>query len=211
MKSSSASSAHCRSSKTSTVGPRSAMRSKNIRQPANRSSLARRRASSSPSRGARRGSMKRRSSSSGTNVRDGRPRASRPRGRRLLLLGDAGAHPHHLGERPEGDALAVGDAAAAVPPDVVDEAVDVLQELPRRAATCRSRRCRHRERGAPCPRRRRVEQVLQRAGTRGRGRRTATRARPSGARRRAARSREAPARAGTGSALPFSRGSPASS
>ena len=43
---------------------------------------------------------------------------------------DPGAHPDHLGERPVGDALAVGEAAAAVPPDVVGEPVDVLLELP---------------------------------------------------------------------------------
>ena len=38
-----------------------------------------------------------------------------PRGRGLLVLGDAAAHAHHLGQRPVGDALAVGEAAAAVP------------------------------------------------------------------------------------------------
>src|SRR5689334_25438599 len=48
-----------------------------------------------------------------------------------LLLADACAHAHHLGKRPVGDALAVGEAAAAVPPDLVDQAVDVLLELPR--------------------------------------------------------------------------------
>ena len=41
-----------------------------------------------------------------------------------------GPHADHLGERPEGDALAVGEAAAAVPPDVVLEAVHVLEVLP---------------------------------------------------------------------------------
>ena len=39
----------------------------------------------------------------------------RERRRRLLVLGDPAAHPHHVGERPVGDALAVGEAAAAVP------------------------------------------------------------------------------------------------
>ena len=49
---------------------------------------------------------------------------------RLLVLDDAGAHAHHLRQRPERDALAVGEAAAAVPPDVFGETVDVLVELP---------------------------------------------------------------------------------
>ena len=55
------------------------------------------------------------------------------RQRRLpaLVLGDAAAHPHHVGERPVGDSLAVGQAAAAVPPDRLREAVEVLVELPR--------------------------------------------------------------------------------
>jgi hypothetical protein len=39
-------------------------------------------------------------------------------------------HPDHFRERPVGDALAVGQAAAAVPVNVVGEAVDVLLELP---------------------------------------------------------------------------------
>ena len=49
----------------------------------------------------------------------------------VVVLGDAGAHAHHVRERPVGDALAVGETAAAVPVDVVDEAVEVLVELPR--------------------------------------------------------------------------------
>ena len=53
------------------------------------------------------------------------------RGRRLLLLGDAAAHAHHVGERPVGHALAVGEAAPAVPVDGLGDAVEVLVELPR--------------------------------------------------------------------------------
>ena len=45
----------------------------------------------------------------------------------------SGPHPHHLGQRPVRDALAVGQAPAAVPVDDVGEAVDVLVELPRQA------------------------------------------------------------------------------
>jgi hypothetical protein len=52
------------------------------------------------------------------------------RGLRCLFLDDPGAHPHHLRERPVGDAVAVGEAAAPVPPEVVGETVHVLLELP---------------------------------------------------------------------------------
>ena len=48
----------------------------------------------------------------------------------LLVLGDPAAHPHHVGERPVGDALAVGEAAAAVPVRELGEPVEVLVELP---------------------------------------------------------------------------------
>ena len=60
---------------------------------------------------------------------DRRPQLRQCRLRRLLL-DDPRPHPHHLRQRPVGDAFAVGEAAAAVPPDVVGEPVDVLLELP---------------------------------------------------------------------------------
>ena len=46
-------------------------------------------------------------------------------------LRDLGAHPHHLAERPERDALPVGGAPPVVPPHVLRQAVDVLEQLPR--------------------------------------------------------------------------------
>ena len=52
------------------------------------------------------------------------------RGGRLLVLDDPAAHAHHLGQRPVRDALPVGEAAAAVPPRLLGEAVLVLLELP---------------------------------------------------------------------------------
>src|SRR5262249_46287848 len=61
---------------------------------------------------------------------DGRPELVAGRGR-VFALGDSGAHPHHLGERPVGDALAVREAPAAMPVDEVDEPCDVLLEPPR--------------------------------------------------------------------------------
>ena len=48
----------------------------------------------------------------------------------VVVLGDAAAHAHHVGERPVGDALAVGEAAASMPVRQLREAVEVLVELP---------------------------------------------------------------------------------
>ena len=50
---------------------------------------------------------------------------------RLLVLGDPGAHPDHVGERPVRDALAVREAAPAVPVRDLRDPVEVLVELPR--------------------------------------------------------------------------------
>jgi hypothetical protein len=49
---------------------------------------------------------------------------------RPVVLRDAEPLPHHLSQRPERDTLAVGQATAVMPVDVVDQAVDVLAELP---------------------------------------------------------------------------------
>jgi hypothetical protein len=51
----------------------------------------------------------------------------------VLLLLDRGPHPDHLGEGPVRDAVAVGQAPAAVPQDAFGDAVHVLLELPRQA------------------------------------------------------------------------------
>ena len=66
----------------------------------------------------------------------------RPRSVVVLALGDTRAHANHLGERPVRHAVAVGEAPAAVPGHVLGDAVEILVELPARAATCRCRRCR---------------------------------------------------------------------
>jgi len=50
--------------------------------------------------------------------------------RRILVLQDPGAAPHHLGESPERDTFPVRQTAALVPPDVVDQPVDVFVQLP---------------------------------------------------------------------------------
>ena len=54
----------------------------------------------------------------------------RPGGRLVVGLEQAGTSADHLAEGPEADALAVRRGAAVVPPDGLDEPVDVLQELP---------------------------------------------------------------------------------
>ena len=48
----------------------------------------------------------------------------------LVVLGDPAAHAHHVGERPVRDAVAVGEAAAAMPVDDLLDPVEVLVELP---------------------------------------------------------------------------------
>ena len=60
-------------------------------------------------------------------------RLAQLRARRVvpLVLGDPAAHPHHVGERPVGDAFAVREAAAAMPVGELRQAVEVLVELPR--------------------------------------------------------------------------------
>ncbi len=55
------------------------------------------------------------------------------RGGGLLVLPDQAAHPHHVGQRPVGDAFAVGETAASVPVDLFDDPVEVLVELPDQA------------------------------------------------------------------------------
>ena len=129
MKSSSDASAHCMSSNASTVGYTSASRSKNVRQAANRSSRPNALPSSRPIRCATRGSTNRRSSGIGDVLVEHLGQLGQGR-RGALVLADPAAHPHHVGQRPVGHALAVGEAAAAVPVDDLGQAVEVLVELP---------------------------------------------------------------------------------
>ena len=63
------------------------------------------------------------------------------RSSRLLLFDDPAPHPHHVCERPVGDAVAVGKTAPAVPVRELRQAVEVLVELPaepRLADACNS-------------------------------------------------------------------------
>ena len=54
----------------------------------------------------------------------------RERDRGVIVLGDPAPHADHVCERPVGDALAVGQAPAAMPVDDLFDAVEVLVELP---------------------------------------------------------------------------------
>ncbi len=132
MNSTSEASAHCRSSNSSTTGPSAASRSKRTRQAPKSSSLPQAPPSSRPSRWA----SLRLDELPLLGVRhvlvEGRVKL-RQRGITCLALDDACAHPHHLGERPVGDPLAVGEAAAAVPVHELDQPVEVLLELPAEA------------------------------------------------------------------------------
>ena len=78
----------------------------------------------------------------------------------VFAFDDAGSHAHHLGERPEGDALAVRQAAAAMPPDAVLEPVHVLEELPAEPGLADACDPRHRHEVCALLVRGRVEELL---------------------------------------------------
>ena len=69
----------------------------------------------------------------------------------------------HLAERPEGDALAVGRAAAVVPQDRFLQPVDVLQEFPRQTRFAYASRADDADQPRPALAIRRVKQLLQQA------------------------------------------------
>ena len=69
----------------------------------------------------------------------------------------------HLAERPEADPVAVGRAAALVAPDRLDEAVEVLEELPGEPGLADPARPDHADEAGPALARRGVEQVLEQA------------------------------------------------
>ena len=135
-------------------------RSKNVRQAANSSSRSPGGASASPSRCASRGSIHSRSSSSGTKSCDARGelRAARSSASSSSLM--PRAHPDHLAERAEGDALAVGCGASLVPVEGVGEPVDVLEELPGEPALADAGDAGDRDESRALLARRRVQEVL---------------------------------------------------
>ena len=150
------------------------------------------------------------SSSSGTK-RSTVARDLRAGGRLVVGLEQAGPRADHLAERPERDALAVGRRAALVPVDGLDDAVDVLQELPGEAALADAGRPgdRHEPRAALAGGR--VEQVLEQPQlvVAADERRLEAVARVRG--RRARRRPEPRATPATGAALPLRTCSPAGS
>ena len=88
----------------------------------------------------------------------------------------SGALPHHLGQRPVGDALAVGEAAAAMPVHDAAACRRGTCPTPTRGGTCRCPPAGHRDERARPSSRRRVEQLLDHRSAPRRGRRTAARA-----------------------------------
>ena len=88
---------------------------------------------SMPSRARRADSIQARSDGSGDVLENGLGDAG-PRRRLVVGLHQPGSPTHHLAEGPEGDAVAVRRAAAGVPPDAVEQAIQVLEELPGQAS-----------------------------------------------------------------------------
>ena len=84
-----------------------------------------------------------------------------PGRRGIVRLEQVGPGPDHLAQGPERDPLAVGRRPALVPPHPLDDAVDVLEELPGEAALADPGLARDRDEPDPLLARRRVEQVLE--------------------------------------------------
>ncbi len=99
-------------------------------------------------------------------VRDELVHLGRDRGarRRLVVcLSQSAPAADHLAQRPEADALAVGRRAPAVPPDGVDEAIDVLEELPGQPTLADAGRTDDRDEPDALLAARGVEEVLEQA------------------------------------------------
>ena len=157
-KSSRPESAKWKSSKTRTTGNDAARRSKNVRQAPNSSSASAR------DLDAQQGEQRLLQPASLLEIRHvlrERRRDACPGGRFVVRLDEAAAAAHHLAERPERDALAVRGGAALVPPDVVGQAVDVVQELAGDPGLADPGRAEDRHQPRPPLAGRRVVQVLQ--------------------------------------------------
>ncbi len=176
MKSSVPESAQCRSSNTSATSPVSAMRSKKVRQAANScSELAV--SVPMPSSASSAGSIQRRSPSSGTcsmtvsairaRVVASSSSAARPARRRTISPSAQNVIPSPYDGR-----------TAGVPPDRLEDAVDVLQELPAQPALPDAGRRPSRSPGGPASRGRWRGTAPSAAESRRRGRRRAPRAHP---------------------------------
>src|SRR5205809_8093193 len=78
----------------------------------------------------------------------------------ILALEDLRSRSNHLRECPVGDAFAVGEAAATVPPGQVGKPVEVLEELPREPRLADACDSRHLHELRARLRRRRVKELL---------------------------------------------------
>jgi hypothetical protein len=85
----------------------------------------------------------------------------RARRRLVVRLEQAAALADHLAEGPEADPFAIGRRASVVPPDVLDQPVEVFEELPGHPGLADAGRPDHRDQACPQVARRRVEEVLQ--------------------------------------------------
>ena len=95
------------------------------------------------------------------DVRFERRRDLRPCRQLVVGLEQPAPAADHLAERPERDPVPVRRGAPVVPPDGLDEAVDVLEELPREAALADSGRADDGDEAWPLLAARRVEEVLE--------------------------------------------------
>ena len=87
----------------------------------------------------------------------------RPRGRFVVGLQQAAATADHLAQGPERDPLTVRGGSAVVPPDVLDQAVEVLRELPGQARLADPRRAEDRDEAGALLSPGGVEQLLEQA------------------------------------------------
>ena len=85
-------------------------------------------------------------------------------GRRIVVgLQEASPAPDHLAERPEADPVAVCRAPSVMPPGGVDEAIDVLEELPREPSLADPARADDAHQPGPVLATGRMEQLLEQA------------------------------------------------
>jgi hypothetical protein len=81
----------------------------------------------------------------------------------VIGLEQPAAAADHLAERPERDAVAIGRAAAVMPPDRLDQAVDVFEELPGEAGLADAGRTDDADEPRPLLAAGRMEEVLEEA------------------------------------------------
>jgi hypothetical protein len=85
-------------------------------------------------------------------------------GRRFVVgLHEPAPLADHLAKRPEADPITVGWAPSVVPPDTLDQSVEVLGELPGEARLANSRRTNDRDKAGPLLAGRGVKQILEEA------------------------------------------------